>query len=42
MQGEEVGLDVDGMSVGGEAWEVEVTELRGWRHEQVDGEESGR
>lgn len=41
MQGEEVGLDVDGMGVGSEAWEVEVTELGGWMHEQVDGEELG-
>ncbi len=29
MQGEEVGLDLDGMGVGSEAWEVEVTELGG-------------
>lgn len=37
MEGEEVGLDFDGVGIWREAWEVEVAEVGGWRHEQVDG-----
>lgn len=36
MEGEEAGLDVDGVGVRGQTWEVEVTKVSGWRHEQVD------